>query len=369
MPPEADPAHDRHRTLRFHASDLRRFVVCILTAHDVPHEEAGIVADVLVSAERRGIPSHGMGRLSLYSRRLREGKIHSSTKLVTVRESSAALCLDAGQGWGHVAGHHAMQRCIEKAKGSGICIATVRRSTHFGIAAHYAMMPLEHGMIGFAATNTRPHVAPTFGRAPTLGTNPLSLAAPALHERPFVLDMSTSTVAMGRIKLHEAIQQPLPAAWGIDDKGDVCLNPGVVLEQGALLPLGGFDETSGYKGYGLAFLVDILSGVLAGAGFGPLMPHEHEESGPNIGHTFAAVDIEAFRPIEDFLQDMDRLIQAVRSSPKEEGSKRIYVAGEKEFEQAEQNDRLGIPLMPHIVNALQHESARLGLPFDLTPID
>ena len=369
MPPETHTAHDRHRTLRFHAADLRHFIVCILAAYDVPREEAGIVADVLVSAERRGIPSHGIGRLVLYSRRLREGKIQSSTKLVTVRESSAVLCLDAGQGWGHVASHYAMQRCIEKARGTGICVATVRRSTHFGIAAHYAMMALENGMIGFAATNTLPHVAPTFGCFPTLGTNPISLAAPALHEPPFVLDMSTSTVAMGRIFIHESAREPVPANWGIDDRGCVCLDPSVIRERGALLPLGGFDCTAGYKGYGLAFMVDIISGVLAGAGFGPLMPLEREESGPNIGHTFAAVDIEAFRPIEDFRRDMDRLIQAVRSSPREEGAKRIYIAGEKEFEQAEQNDRLGIPIMPHILNALQRESARLGLPFDLTPID
>ena len=358
-------AGDMRASQRISADELRGVVCDILESLHVPSEEASVVADVLVAADLRGIPSHGVSRLPQYVQRLRHGKIRPRTSLRVLRESATSVAFDAGQGWGHVAGREAMRRCIEKAQDAGICVATVSRSTHFGIAAYYAMLALEHEMIGVAATNSRPHVAPTYGRTPALGTNPIAFAVPAAEERPFVLDMATSVVAMGRVKMREALGRELPVGWGIDSAGNPCTDPRAVRQGGSILPLGGFAETGGYKGYGLALLVDILTGVLAGAGFGPMMAVEYEASGPNIGHTFAALKIGAFRAVEAFRQDMDRLIRSIRCSPQTPGSPPILVAGEKEYECAEDYCVNGIPVASETVRALAEEAEACGRPFDL----
>lgn len=353
---------------RVRKDDLRNLVRRTLESLGVPPEEGAVVADVLVAADLRGIPSHGVSRLPLYARRLRDGKIEPRTSLVVLRETTTTLVLDAGQGWGHVAGREAMRRCIEKARSTGISVATVRRSTHYGIAAYYAMMALDYGMIGATATNSRPHAAPTYGRTPVLGTNPLAFAVPANEELPFVLDMATSVVAMGRVKMRESLGHPIPLGWGIDETGAMTDETAAVARRGALLPLGGLAETSGYKGYGLAFLVDILSGVLAGAGFGPMMAQEYETTGPDIGHVFAALDVEAFRPAKEFRCEVDQLIREIRSSPRLPGASRIYVPGEKESECAEENAVRGIPIAPETLGMLKDEAEWCGVPFDLRPI-
>jgi L-2-hydroxycarboxylate dehydrogenase (NAD+) len=361
-------AGDMRSGRRIAAGDLRRLATDILGSFHVPPEEASIVADVLVAADLRGIPSHGVSRLPQYAQRLRNGKIQPRTSLRVLREFATSVALDAGQGWGHVAGCEAMRRCIERAKDAGVCVVTVSHSTHFGIAAYYAMLALEHEMIGVAATNSRPHVAPTYGRTPVLGTNPIAFAAPAGEERPFVLDMATSVVAMGRVKMREVLGHELPVGWGIDSAGSICTDPRAVLQGGSILPLGGFAETGGYKGYGLALLVDILTGVLAGAGFGPMMAVDYEASGANIGHTFAAIKIGAFRAVEAFRRDMDRLIRSIRCSPQTPGSPPILVAGEKEYRCAEEYRVHGIPVASETMLALAEEAETCGCPFDLRPI-
>lgn len=354
--------------ITYRAEDLRDYVVRFLERHAVPAEHAAIVADVLITADLRGVSSHGIIRLdTYYGSRIRRGLVDPKTPITVLNETAVTLRLDANQGLGQVAGHHAMTRCIEKARESGLAMVAVRNSNHFGIAGYYAMMALEHDMIGICFTNAQPLVAPTYGSKSMLGTNPIAVAVPSLHERPYVLDMATSIVPIGKITIHDKAGQPIPQGWGIDRQGQVTEVPREVLSGGALMPLGGTDIMRGYKGYGLALMVDIFSGVLSGAGFGDLVATTASDHPSNVGHFFAAVRIDAFRPLDEFKADMDRLIRMMKEAPKAVGQERIYIHGEKEFELAERYEREGVPLLKEVVRQLQASGEEVGVPFDLTP--
>lgn len=358
------------RKLLFRPEDLKDFMVKFFTQLNVPGEDAEIAADVLLSADLRGIDSHGIIRLNTYyGSRLRQKLINPSSPIEIIHETPTTLALDGGNGVGQVVSYRAMQLCIEKAKQAGVAMVTVRNSNHYGIAGYYAMMALPHDMIGISYTNSQPLVAPTYGRSAMLGTNPIAVAAPANQERPFVLDMATSIVPIGRITVFEKAGKPIPEGWGIDHNGRITSDPKAVLQGGALMPLGGSDLMRGYKGYGLAMLVDIFCGVLAGAAFASRVGNPHEAQGPaNVGHFFAAIRVDCFRPIEEFKQDMDRLICELKNSPKALGQERIYVAGEKEFETAEQYTRDGIPLLENVIESLKQAGNEIGVSFDYTPI-
>jgi LDH2 family malate/lactate/ureidoglycolate dehydrogenase len=358
------------KKLLFRAEDLKDFMVRFFTRLEVPPEDAEIAADVLLSADLRGIDSHGIIRLNTYyGSRLRQKLINPRSPIQVIHETATTLALDGGNGVGQVVSYHAMQRCIEKAKQAGVAMVTVRNSNHYGIAGYYAMMALSHDMIGISYTNSQPLVAPTYGRRALLGTNPIAVAAPAGKERPFVLDMATSIVPIGRITVFEKAGKPIPEGWGIDHTGQITTNPTAVLQGGALMPLGGSDLMRGYKGYGLAMLVDIFCGVLAGAAFASKVGNPHEAQGPaNVGHFFAAIHIDCFRPIAEFKQDMDELIRELKESPKAFGQKRIYIAGEKEFETAEQYAREGIPLLENVVTSLTQAGDEIGVAFYYTPL-
>ena len=284
-----------------------------------------------------------------------------------VRETPTTLVLDGGNGLGQVISHHAMTRCIEKAEQTGLAMVSVRNSNHYGIAGYYAMMALPHDMIGISFTNTQPLVAPTYGRKALLGTNAMAVAAPAGRERPYVLDMATSIVPIGRITVYEKAQKEIPLGWGIDSEGQVTKDPHAVLNGGALMPLGGIDLMRGYKGYGLALMIDIFAGALSGAGMGAGVGAPGQAT-TNVGHFFGAVKIEAFRPMAEFAQAMDEIIEQLKDSPKAAGQERIYIHGEKEFENAERNEREGVPLMEEVVRSLREAGEQAGLPFDVVPL-
>ena len=358
-------------TLRFRPEDLKAYAASFFCHFGVPKEDAEIVADVLITADLRGVHSHGIARLhAYYGNRLRRGLINPQTPLTLLHETPTTLAFDAGNGLGQVAGVKAMQACIAKAREVGVGIATVRNSNHYGIAGYYAMLALEHNMIGVSLTNSQPLVAPTYGRTRVLGTNPIALAVPTGKERPFVLDMATSIVPMGKIALYAELGQQIPLGWGIDKAGNLTQDPKAIRDGGCLLPLGGTDVMRGYKGYGLALVVDILSGVLSGAAFGPYVgsPSSSDPSPVNIGHFFLALRVDAFRPLEDFKQDMDHLISTLHQAPKAPGQPRIYIHGEKEFEEQERNLREGIPVPIPVVEELKKKGAEVGIPFELAPV-
>lgn len=353
--------------LVYRVEDLRNYVIRFFLKHDVPLEDAEIVADVLISADLRGVDSHGVIRLdSYYGSRLRKGLIDPHPQLKVLTETPSTLALDGGTGLGHVVGYKAMQMCIEKARQVGVGMVTVRNSNHYGIAGYYAMMALEHDMIGISFTNSQPLVAPTYGKTRYLGTNPIAVAVPAGKERPYVLDMATSIVPIGRITVYQKAGKKIPEGWGVDKDGNVTTDPGAVLNGGALMPLGGIDLMRGYKGYGLALWVDIFAGVLAGAATGPEVGKSDRPA--NVGHYFAAIRVDAFRPVDEFKTEMDALIQGLKNAPKAEGQDRIYIHGEKEFELAEKYQKEGIPLMKEVVDSLIASGKEVGVPFDLTPI-
>lgn len=356
-------------TIVYRVEDLKNYVARFFLALDVPEIDALIAADVLVSADLRGINSHGVIRLhSYYGGRLLKGQINPLSPIKTIKETPATLALDGGNGLGQVVGYRAMSRCIELAEKSGLAVTTVRNSNHYGIAGYYAMMALPEDMIGISLTNSQPLSAVTFGLRPVIGTNPIAVAVPAGEERPYVLDMATSIVSIGRIAVHDKSGQPIPEGWGINSRGELTRNPAEVLSGGALLPLGGPAEMRGYKGYGLSLMVDLLSGVLAGAAFGEQVGRRSETRNADVGHFFAALKIDTFRPVDQFKADMDAYIRALKATPKLPGQDRVYIHGEKEFELAEKCQSEGVPLLGEIVDALVKAGEAAGVPFDLKPV-
>lgn len=349
--------------------DLRNYAINFFTRLNVPHADAEIAADILLEADLRGVDSHGIIRLhTYYGDRLRRGAINPLSPVSVVKETPTTLLLDGGNGLGMVVGKQAMNRCIEKAREIGVSMVTVKNSNHYGIAGYYSMMALPHDMIGVSFTNSQPLVAPTYGKAAILGTNPISVSVPSGKELPYVLDMATSIVPIGRITVYEKAGKEIPEGWGVDSEGKVTTNPTSVREGGALMPLGGIDIMRGYKGYGLAMLVDIFSGVLSGAATGAEVGHPADNSGANVGHFFAAVRIDAFRSPDDFKKDMDHLIHQLKESPKAAGQDRIYIAGEKEFERAASYRKNGIPLLEPVARGLVQAGKEIGIEFDLAPI-
>ncbi len=363
---EEAPTHIR-------ADALRQFCAETFVALGIETADAEITAEVLVAADLRGVDSHGVARLKRYVDGIRDGMMRPDAKPRVVYETAATATIDADAGLGQPPSHWAMQMAMEKAERLGAGFVAVRNSNHYGIAGYYAMMALEKDMIGISTTNADVLVVPTFGRNSMFGTNPIAVAAPALKERPFVLDMATSVVPRGKLEVYDRLGKPLPEGWATDETGVGTLDAARVLKNfttragGGILPLGGEGELhSGHKGYGLALLVDILSAVLPGAAYADLVYPKAAEGKPlpsKIGHFFGALRIDGFRPVDEFKADMDELITRIKNAPKAAGAERIYIHGEKEFEEQDERQAQGIPLHPKVLRALRSIGEELGIPF------
>jgi LDH2 family malate/lactate/ureidoglycolate dehydrogenase len=359
------------KILRFKKEDLIDYTIRFMEKLGVPEADAKIVGDVLIEADLRGVSSHGLIRLSTYyGSRLKKGYMDPVTRTTVLSETDTTIAFDGGNGLGQVNSYRAMKACIEKAKKSNIAITTVKGSNHFGIAAYYAMMALSQDMIGISMTNSQPLVAPTYGRTAVLGTNPIALAAPSQDRYPYVLDMATSDVAIGKIKVFEKRGQKIPMGWGIDDNGNVTDDPKKVQSggPGALLPLGSTDILRSYKGYGMALMVDILCGALSGSAMLTDVGFPHEPRKSNVGHFFMSIKIDVFRPIIDFKKQIDYMVDLLKNSPKAEGADEIFIAGEKEFLAVEENRVKGVPLLDKIVEELKVNGAEIGVPFEYEEI-
>ena len=316
--------------------------------------DAAITAEVLVTADLRGVASHGVARFRRYIKGIRAHVIVVPHEERVVTETLATATIDAGAGLGPPVSYRAMRKAIQKAAETGVGCVAVRNSNHFGIAGYYAMMALERDCIGLAMTNASPRVAPTFGRSAMLGTNPIAVAVPAGRMRPLVLDMATSIVAEGKVEMADRVGMPIPLGWALDKDGMPTTDSHRMVRNlksragAALLPLGGEGELlGGHKGYGLALWVEIFSALLSGAAFatGTYPTNTAGEPLPaNLGHWFGAWRIDCFRPVAEFKADMDDLQALLRNAPKARGQKRIYFPGEKECEAIERNVREGIPL-------------------------
>jgi L-2-hydroxycarboxylate dehydrogenase (NAD+) len=327
---------------------LRKYTEDVFKALGVPEEDAKITTDVLLAADKRGINSHGVARLKRYVGYIKDNKMDPKTDLKILKETPVSIYATANNGIGQVAGFKVMNMVIDKAKKSGLCFATVKESNHYGIAGYYSMMALKEDLIGLSVTNSAPLVLPTFGKQVVLGTNPLSIAAPTKNERPFVLDMATSTVPRGKLEVYNRAGKEIPNVWATDEKGHPTTDAASVLENllsrkgGGLLPLGGGTEELGsHKGYGLSAMVDILSGVLSGGAFSSNVYANKQAAG--VCHFFGAIDPDIFTSKDEFKSNMDQFLGILKNSEKADGQDKIYIAGEKEYSKSDaQKDTVAI---------------------------
>jgi L-2-hydroxycarboxylate dehydrogenase (NAD+) len=352
-------------------ADLHAFTAQVFEKYGVPSSDAKITADVLVAADRRGINSHGVARLGRYVKYLQDGVVEPKPEIRTVKETPVTALVDGGNGLGQPVGVWAMKLCIRKAKEAGLAFVTVRSSNHYGIAAYYSMMALDEGLIGISLTNSAPLVVPTFGKDMFYGTNPLSIAAPTWEERPFVLDMATSTVPRGKLEVYNRAGKELPLTWAVDAEGNPTSKAADVLDNmlkrlgGGLSPLGGAtEETGGHKGYGLAVMVDIFTGVLSGGYYGPLVYGKKGE-GAGVCHFFGAIKIDSFLPAEEFKKSMDDLIRRLKGHTKAGGADRIWIHGEKEYEK-EDAQLESVAISAKVAEALKDLGEQAGVPYTLT---
>lgn len=346
------------------AERLTAFIVDALVAMKMPRDRAAITADLMVRTDLRGVDSHGIDMLPRYHELWRDGFVVMDADPVVVSDSMATTAWDANKGLGHYVSTLAMRSAMDKAAMYGVAIATVRNSGHYGAAANYSMMALEHDMIGVATTNSAfVAMVPTFGRAPKLSTNPISFAAPAGRHAPFVLDMATTTVAFGKLRIASRWGRPIPAGWALDERGGPTTDPDVAIKHRLLTPLGGTRELGSHKGYGLGVMVDILSGVLAGAVYGDLFFRTDmaERKRQNTGHCFIAIDPARFRRLEEFKRDMDDYFDSLKSTPAADGCSRVYVAGEPEAECERRRRREGIPISPGCLALCADVAGALGI--------
>lgn len=351
---------------------MENFMVDVFKGIGVPEEDAKVCAEVLIAADKRGIDSHGVGRLKpIYYDRIKEGIQSPVTTLEIIKDRMTTAVIDGHDGMGHVIGKKAMQMAIDKAKKYGMGMVAVRNSTHYGIAGYYSLMAVENGMIGITGTNARPSIAPTFGIENMLGTNPLTFAMPSDEPFPFFLDCATSITQRGKIEVYDRIGKELPEGWVIDENGNSRTDTHEVLidlvkGKAALTPLGGIgEETAGYKGYGYATVVEILSAALQSGTFlkGLLGFDDSGNKRPyHLGHFFIAIDVEGFTELDSFKKITGDILRELRNSKKAPGHDRIYTSGEKEYEAWLYRKDKGVP----VNESLQKDIINLKKELNLT---
>jgi LDH2 family malate/lactate/ureidoglycolate dehydrogenase len=288
-----------------------------------------------------------------------------NAEIKMVREMPATALLDGGGGLGHYPSYKAMKLAIDKCSVVGVGSVAVRNSNHYGAAGVYALLAAERGFIGLSTTSVwRPTVVPTFGAEPVFGTNPIAFAAPAGRHPPFCLDMATSTVALGKIKLAALHHQPIKPGWAVDEQGNPVLDPQEALKHGQLTPLGGSPEMSSHKGYGLAAMVEILSTMVPGAFYSTTRARRHPEAERyNVGHFFLAIDPRAFREEGEFQQDIDDLIDALRTSKRVDEKQPVLVAGDPEQACYAERSVRGIPVPLALAHKIRDLCETSGAPY------
>src|SRR6056297_1863402 len=333
---------------------IEQFMVEILMKAGLPEEDSKIVTDVLMQADKLGFDSHGVNRLKpIYLDRITDGILNPVTEMEIVKESPTTAVIDGHHGMGHVIAYKSMKMAIKKAKKYGMGMVAVRNSSHYGFAGYYPLMAVEKNMIGITGTNARPAIAPTFGVENILGTNPLTIAMPTDEDFPFLLDCATSISQRGKIEKLAREGKETPEGWVIGRDGSARTDTEQILidlvkGNAALSPLGGIgEELAGYKGYGYATVVEILSSALQGGIFLKALSG-YDTAGKkqpyHLGHFFIAINVENFIEVEDFKKTTGEILRQLRNSKKMPGEKRIYTAGEKEYIKWEERKNKGAPL-------------------------
>jgi LDH2 family malate/lactate/ureidoglycolate dehydrogenase len=350
---------------------LREFCVRVFQHLDVPDVEARQAADVLAASDLRGIDSHGVARLRSYYEMLSIGKINPRPNITIVRESPSTATVDGDNGLGLVVGPKAMEIAMDKADEVGSGWVAVRNSNHYGIAGYYVLKTLLRDQIGWAMTNTTKMTAPLWGAERMLGTNPLAIAFPALEEPPIVIDMATTAAAFGKVEIAIRKQEAIPIGWAIGGDGRGTTDPMEMAQHGAMLPLGSNRELGGHKGYCLAALIDILSGPLSGANWGPFTPaftlkypKSERSVGIGLGHFFGALKIEAFIDLDEFKRQVDDWIRTFRNTKPAAGTNGPLIPGDPEREAEKVRQANGVPLVMPVVEDLREIAQQTGLSFD-----
>ncbi|MGA1841980.1 MAG: Ldh family oxidoreductase [bacterium] len=349
---------------------MERFMIDVFKGLGVPEEEAKVCADVLITSDKRGIDSHGVGRLkTIYYDRIKAGIQSPVTNFEVVKEGPTTAVIDGHNGMGHLISKKSMDLAIQKAGRYGMGMVAVRNSTHYGIAGYYALMAIEAGMIGITGSNARPSVAPTFGIENMLGTNPLTFGIPTDEEFPFVIDCATSLAQRGKIELYDRANKEIPEGWVIDNSGRVRTDTHQILKDladgtAALAPLGGIgEETAGYKGYGYGTVVEILSAALQNGSFLKMLSgvKDGKKVPYPLGHFFIAINISHFTDLDSFKKTAGDILRAIRTSQKMPGQNRIYTAGEKEHIAWLERKEKGVPLNRKLQKQILDMQNELGL--------
>jgi L-2-hydroxycarboxylate dehydrogenase (NAD+) len=354
----------------FPIETLREFSTRLFLHFGLTENDAAQAADVLACADLRGIDSHGVARLHSYFDMLSLGRINPRPQIKLLRSTSSTASVDGDNGLGLVVGPQANRIAMDMAQKSGSGWVSVCNTNHFGIAGYYVLQALERDLIGWAMTNSTKLVAPLWGAERMLGTNPIAIAFPGKEEPPVVIDMATSAAAYGKIEMARRNGDTIPYGWGIDSQGRVTNNPDDTVAGGALLPLGSDRERGGHKGYALAIMVDMLSGVLSGANWGPFAPPfalrqevPKRSVGKGIGHFFGAMRIDGFIDTDSFKRQVDDYIRVFRATKPAPGTKGPLIPGDPEREAEQLRREKGVPLILPVLEDLRDISAKTGIPF------
>lgn len=350
---------------------LETFMLEALMAAGVPRDDARTVTDVLLESDKRGIDSHGIGRLKpIYIDRIRDGILDPVTRVEILRDRKTTAVLDGHNGMGHVVAKQAMALAMAKAKAHGMGMTAVRNSTHYGIAGYYALMATQAGLIGLTGTNARPSIAPTFGVENMLGTNPLTIGLPTDEAFPFILDCATSITQRGKLEHYERMGKELVPGWVIDEAGRTRTDTVQVLKdltagKAALTPLGGpGEDLAGYKGFGYATVVEVLCAALQDGAYLKML-NGFDDQGQKIpypiGHFFIAIDVEEFIDLARFKAITGDILRELRASRKAPGEDQIFTAGEKEHWIGEFRRTRGCPVPPALRRDLETLQGWYGL--------
>ena len=354
----------------FSFQTLKNFAFNVFVKMGCPETDADLAASALVAADLRGIDSHGVARLSGYVRLWEAKRINPTPHIKVVHETPSTATIDGDAGLGLVVAPKAMEIAIEKATLVGTGWVAVRNSNHFGIAGYHALMAVKKDMIGMAMTNASPLVAPTFGLERMLGTNPIAVAIPAQEQPPFVADFATTTAANGKLEILQRKNEYAPLGWIQDKEGNGSTNPNELKQGGALLPLGSDREHGSHKGYCLGAIVDIFSAVFSGASYGPWAPPfvsflslPPNPVGLGLGHFLGAMRIDAFRPAEEFKQNMDTWINRFRATKPAENHEKVLIPGDIEREIETERLENGIPVVAPVVADLRVLAEKMNILF------
>jgi LDH2 family malate/lactate/ureidoglycolate dehydrogenase len=358
------------KTIYVDFNTLERFMKEVLMGADVPEKDAEICAEILIAADKRGIDSHGINRLKpIYYNRIKDGILNPVTNFEIIKEGPATAVIDGHDGMGHVISKKAMQMAIDKAKIYGLGMVAVRNSSHYGIAGYYGLMAEQEGMIGITGTNARPSIAPTFGVENMLGTNPLTFVMPTDEDFPFFLDCATSVIQRGKIEFYARSGKDTPEGLVIGRDGKTLTDSDEILKalvagEAALAPLGGIGEDNGgYKGYGYAAVVEILSAALQGGAFLKMLTgmRDGKKVPYNLGHFFIAINIDSFTELDEFKKTTGDILRELRNSSVAPGAERIYTAGEKEHLAFLERKDSGVPVNEALQNEMIQLVEELGL--------